>query len=655
MTTKHKPFSVLIVEDDHLSQTILVHMLEKSNLPVSAIEHATDLAGAIELLDRKSFDVVLLDLNLPDSPGIDTLDTIHKRHPESAIVVITGEYDDNVGLNAITKGAQEYLIKDSLSQGILSKSIRYAIERKKIDLELKATSAQFRSIFENSAVAIMVADEQERITSWNRAASELLKMNHDQLHRKPVNELYAEGEWQRLRNRGIREKGKEQNYETMMIRHDGELIDVDVSISVMRGCKGAIVGSIGVVSDITERKRIHEILDHKQKNLEAIFDAVPVGMLLLDDCLVVKRVNEAIKDMFGKEYLEMINGSVGAAVGCMNCESDQKGCGHSPSCSGCQLIETLRNALASERSVGEVEICLTLPSSQGGQTRWFGINAEPAILGNQKHVVAAIVDISSRKEAEKRLKETIELKAQFVAMVSHELRSPLGCIKEAVGLVLDGVAGPVNQKQEDLLEIIQRNIERLRLLTNDVLDVHKLESGQTGLDLDDHDMYEVIQEVHKTMDCTASKKNIRLVVEKEGHPAKALFDRDKMVQVFTNLLSNSIKFTQDGGRITTFLRQEDGHLRIQVTDTGIGMPAKDLPRIFDRFFQVQEMYQQTKGTGLGLSIVKNIVELHRGTVQVESKLNKGTTFTIVLPLRMNTDSENASKSTDIVLEHVMSE
>ena len=103
MTTKHKPFSVLIVEDDHLSQTILVHMLEKSNLPVSAIEHATDLAGAIELLDRKSFDVVLLDLNLPDSPGIDTLDTIHKRHPESAIVVITGEYDDNVGLNAITK------------------------------------------------------------------------------------------------------------------------------------------------------------------------------------------------------------------------------------------------------------------------------------------------------------------------------------------------------------------------------------------------------------------------------------------------------------------------------------------------------------------------------------------------------------------------
>jgi signal transduction histidine kinase len=217
------------------------------------------------------------------------------------------------------------------------------------------------------------------------------------------------------------------------------------------------------------------------------------------------------------------------------------------------------------------------------------------------------------------------------------------------------VSGPINNKQQDLLEITQRNIERLGLLANDVLDIHKLESGQMKLDLDDHDVSEVVQEVHKTMDCAASKKEIHLMVEKEGRLARAHVDRDKIVQVLTNLLSNAIKFTPDGGRITTRLQQENGHLRIQVTDTGIGIPAKHLPSIFDRFFQVQELYQQTKGSGLGLSIVKNIVELHGGTVQVESEVDKGTTFTIVLPLRMNTELENESKSADIILEHIMSE
>ena len=655
MTTQSKPLSVLIVEDDNLSKTILVRMLEKSNLPVSNVEHATDLAGAIALLDGRYFDVVLLDLNLPDSPGINTVDTIHERHPEAAIVVITGEYDDKAGLDAIAKGAQEYVIKDSLSQGILSKSILYAVERRKIDLELQVASERYRSVFENSAVAIMVADKQERITSWNRATSSLLKMSDDQLYLKPVKELYAEGEWQRLRNRGIREKGKEQNYETRMVRRDGELIDVDISLSVMRDCRGAIAGSIGVVSDITERKRIHEILDHKQRNLEAIFDAAPVGMLLLDDRLVVKRANEAIKNMFGKEYSDMIHQSVGAAVGCKNSEFNREGCGHSPSCASCQLGGTLRHTLKSERSFGEVEVCLTLMSSQGAQTRWLGISAEPTILDDEKHVVAAIVDISSRKEAQERLKETMELKAQFVAMVSHELRTPLGCMKEAVGLVLDGVSGPINNKQQDLLEIIKRNIERLGLLANDALDIHKLESGQMKLDLDDHDVFEVVQEVHKTMNCAASKKKIHLMLEKEGRLARAHVDRDKIVQVLTNLLSNAIKFTPDGGRITTRLQQEDDHLRIQVTDTGIGIPAKHLPSIFDRFFQVQELYQQTKGTGLGLSIVKNIVEMHGGTVQVESEVDKGTTFTIVLPLRMNAELENESKSADLILEHIMSE
>lgn len=653
MSTRSKQFDILIVEDDTIFRIILSRMLDMSKLPIASVEYAEDLSRAIELLDRKIFDVVLLDLHLPDSLGIDTLSRIHELHPETAIVVITGEYDDKVGLDSITKGAQEYIIKDSLNEGILRKSILYAIERRKVDMELQTANARFHSIFENSAVAIMVADEKERITSWNRATSDLLKMSDTQLHFKPVRELYAEGEWQRIRDLGIRKKGMEQNLETRMIRHDGEPIDVDVSIGIMRDCRGAIVGSIGVVSDITERKRIRELLKQKWKHLKVIFDAVPVGMLLLDEHLVVKRANYDIKDMFGKEYSQMMDQLVGAAIGCKNSELNREGCGHSSECSSCLLRQTLQNALKSEHPVGEVEVCLTLKSSQNKETRWLGVRAKPTTLNDEKHLIVAMVDISCRKEAEKHLKETIELKAQFVAMVSHELRSPLGCIKEAVKLVLDGVAGSVNKKQQDFLEIIKRNIERLTLLTNDVLDIHKLEAGHMELNWDSHDMYQVIKEIHKTMDCTASKKNIHLVIEKEGRLTKTLFDIDRMVQVLTNLLDNAIKFTGDGGIITTRLKQEDGHLQIQVTDTGMGIPAEDLHRIFDRFFQVQAMYQQTRGSGLGLSIVKKIVELHGGTIEVESEVDKGTTFTITLPSQVEAKPENDSKTIDIILERYL--
>ena len=399
-----------------------------------------------------------------------------------------------------------------------------------------------------------------------------------------------------------------------------------------------------------ERKRTHEILDRKQKNLEAIFDAVPVGMLLVDDNMIVKRVNDAIRRMVRSEYLQIINQRVGGALGCTNSTYNGKGCGYSPACTTCQLRKTIESVLDSEQSVREVEIRPTLKVDDEEITPWLRISAEPAMIDGCKHVVIAVDDITERKRTEEKLKETMEIKSQFISMVSHELRTPLASMKEAVAIVLDGVAGKINEEQKNFLDIAKRNVDRLVLLINDVLDFQKLDAGRMRLNIQQNDIRIAVEEVYRIMAPSAKKKGIDLFFEGEHKLPKARFDRDKIIQVLTNLVSNAIKFTPERGRVHVLVHRQGEELVIRVNDTGIGIPKEDLPKIFDRFYRIERPGKQIQGTGLGLAIVKKIVMMHSGRIEVESELNKGTAFTVSLPLDTKSIPEVSPAKMDGFLE-----
>ncbi|HOX55079.1 MAG TPA: ATP-binding protein, partial [Candidatus Omnitrophota bacterium] len=236
-------------------------------------------------------------------------------------------------------------------------------------------------------------------------------------------------------------------------------------------------------------------------------------------------------------------------------------------------------------------------------------------------------------EAKRKIEESMRIKTEFTSMVSHELRTPLTAIKEGIGIVLDGSAGQINIDQKDFLETAKRNVDRLARLINDVLDFQKLESGRMPFNFQEGDLNAVIKESCVSMKPQADSKNIRFEINLAENLPRMNFDKDKIAQVMVNLINNAIKFTIAGGiRVSTILGNNT--VKVAVEDTGPGIKKEDMPKLFQRFQQLGEYHERrVASSGLGLAISKEIIEMHKGKIWVESEYGKGSTFYFVLPIK----------------------
>jgi signal transduction histidine kinase/response regulator of citrate/malate metabolism len=407
------------------------------------------------------------------------------------------------------------------------------------------------------------------------------------------------------------------------------------------------------IENAIKRRKVEEALDRRQKNLEAIFHAVPVGMLLADENMIIGRANDTIKRMLHREYPQIVNHRIGYALGCINSTDSDKGCGFGRACAECLLKNAISSVLNSGQSVQELEIHPTLKVDNEKIEPWFCVSVEPVMIDGCTRLIIAMDDITGRKKAEKELKETMELKSQFISTVSHELRTPLAAMKEGLGIVLDGLAGRINKKQKKFLGIAKRNADRLSDLINDVLDFQRLGAGKTKLDIHSHDIKEVLSEVQEAMTLYAKKHAVELSFASADDLSKAEFDRDKVIQALTNLVSNAVKFTPEAGRVSVDVQRRDVDWVIRVSDTGMGIPKEALPKIFERFYRVNRPGKDIKGMGLGLAIVHKIVMMHGGTIEVESQVDQGTTFTVLLPLKAKSSPEPSLETTEELMEETV--
>ena len=206
-----KALRLLIVEDDIIDRKLLERLLAQSSLDVAQVACADRLSKAVDLLRSSAFDLVLLDLGLPDSRGTESVIELQMHAPQVPIVVLSGLDDENMALTAMQKGVQDYLIKGQVDSTLLMRSIRYALERKKAESQLQATEQRYRTIFENSAVAIMMVDKEERLVSWNKFTEELLDMEREDLLGRSIETLYPSAEWERIRSLSIRQKGMQHH------------------------------------------------------------------------------------------------------------------------------------------------------------------------------------------------------------------------------------------------------------------------------------------------------------------------------------------------------------------------------------------------------------------------------------------------------------
>ena len=257
-----------------------------------------------------------------------------------------------------------------------------------------------------------------------------------------------------------------------------------------------------------------------------------------------------------------------------------------------------------------------------------------ALLAKER-VARADAESAQRALAEQneRLRELDRLKDEFISLVSHELRTPLTSIRGYLELLLDGGAGDLTEDQSRFLAVVDRNSKRLMHLVGDLLFLAQIEAGKLTLELDEVVLDDVVAEAVEAAKPLADERGIELKASVE-HVPTMVGDRSRLAQVLDNLVSNALKFSNEGGTVDVVVSYDDGAAVLEVRDTGIGISAAEQAQLFDRFFRSTEATERAiPGTGLGLTIAKAIIERHEGSIEVDSAPGEGTTMRVRLPVK----------------------
>jgi len=353
------------------------------------------------------------------------------------------------------------------------------------------------------------------------------------------------------------------------------------------------------------RETIHGLTEERHK-LEAILTSMVDAVVAIDRRGAVVMVNLAAEDLLGVRREEVI-GRPAAEV----------------------LPDTLRS-LVQEATAQRRLVTAELPG-EGGE-RLVEIRCAP-IRGNGKDAGTVVVlrDVTELRRSER-------LRRELTANVSHELRTPLTSIKGFTETLLGGAAHDEATARR-FLEIINAEADRLVKLVDDLMDLSRLEARGVALELAPVTLPLLIEEMVTHLRPLAGGRN--LAVSAGPADTQVFGDRNRLAQVLTNLIDNAIKFTTDGGRVEIGWEERNGSVAITVRDNGRGIPAGDLPRVFERFYKADRSRGGTGGTGLGLAITKHIVEAHGGRILVDSREGHGTTFTVILPKPENGNGEGS--------------
>jgi two-component system phosphate regulon sensor histidine kinase PhoR len=358
----------------------------------------------------------------------------------------------------------------------------------------------------------------------------------------------------------------------------------------------------GVLNDMSERieDQVQRLSAEKQR-LDTILRSMGEGVMVTDSEGVITLVNPAFRRLF------LIAGEV----------------------EGKKLVEISRHPdlLEAFNELGKTDVNELVreisiqPNDCTLFTHWVPLNVD----GVRQGIVAVFHDISDLKKAE-------NMRRDFVANVSHELRTPVTIIKGYAETLLDGALESDPTHARRFVEIISSHSERLTNLINDILTLSSLESKETIMELNPLDITGTITKGCMLLQERAVQKDIAIINETSGTSApRVMADQGRLEQVVVNLLENAIKYTPNGGSVRLFTEDEGAYIKVSVADTGIGIPFKDLPRIFERFYRVDEARTREQGgTGLGLAIVKHIVQLHGGNVSVTSEPGKGSIFSFTI-------------------------
>ncbi len=476
----------------------------------------------------------------------------------------------------------------------------------------ETVAGKLESVLELTPDAVVGVDEEGAIAVVNTQTEALFGYQRDELLGQPVESLLPEIFRTRLLGRRTHylsdpEPRPMGSLELSGRRKDGTKLPVDVAASPSEH-EGLV--AILFARDITVRKMAELALQKSEKELYRLFD-------LSADLLFVggidgyfKRLNPAwekqlgftIAELQGKPFMEL---------------------GHPEDVEASQV--QLQRIAAGEK-VQSVENRLLC---KDGSYKWFIWSTVPFV--EEGVFYASGRDITELKQAKEQAEAANRTKSQFLASMSHELRSPMNAIIGFSELLAEETAGPLNEKQKSFVAHVRNGASHLLSLINDVLDLSKIEAGQMELHPEEFSLAQAVPEVLSLIKPLAMQKQIQVEEQVESE-LWVVADRVRLKQILYNLLSNAVKFTPEKGQVKVEASAQGSLACIAVSDTGAGIAPEDQAAVFTEFQQVGDTTKQKEGTGLGLAITKKLVEKHGGRIWLESEVGKGSRFSFTLPL-----------------------
>jgi len=427
-------------------------------------------------------------------------------------------------------------------------------------------------------------------------------------------------------------RGIEDIYELTYIRKDGSRFPAVVSVTALRDAQNAIIGYLLIGTDNTARQQAEEALLRAGALQRAIFNSANFSSIATDANGVIQIFNVGAERMLGYTAAEVMNKITPADI------SDPQEVIARAKTLSVELrtqIEPGFEALVFKAARG-IEDIYELTYIRKDGSRFPALVSVTALRDAQDAIIGYLLigtDNTARKQAIE-LEYANRMKSEFLANMSHELRTPLNGIIGFTEFLIDEKPGPLRPKQKEYLSDVLNSARHLLQLINDVLDLAKVEAGKMELHPETFPVLKAVEEVTVVIKGIAHKKHIAVGIEVSDGLDAITLDQHKFKQVLYNLLSNAVKFSDEGGHVAIHVRRLDTHrLEVQVRDTGIGINAKDINRLFTEFEQLDSgTARRFEGTGLGLALTKKIVEFQGGRIGVESEPGKGSVFTVVLPV-----------------------
>jgi PAS domain S-box-containing protein len=555
--------------------------------------------------------------------------------------------------------------------------MRDITERVRAERQIRESEQRLSLLVEQSPLAVIEWNTDFEVVSWNPAAEEIFGYTEEEAMGHHAAGLMVPEEVRPLVNQvweGVLHQQGGTRSTNENFTKDGRTIMCEWYNAPMVDQEGNTLGVASLVSDITARVEAEEARERFTEQLRTAADLAEEISAILDPNRLLNRVVDELQSRFNLYHVHVYLADDDRSELIMQAGSGEVGQqmlaeGHTISWDEAQslvaraartrkivaisntkketgflpnpLLPETRSEVAVPLVAGdEVLGVLDVQDSQVERFNASDLDIFSTLAGQIATALQNADFVEALNETAERLREVDRLKSEFLASMSHELRTPLNSIIGYTEIMLMGIDQELSDETMEDVQAIYDSSQQLLAIINDVLDLARIEAGRLEMEMQKVEVADIVSAAQKSAEGLLVDDVVEFIVEAEEDLPTIWGDQRRIDQILNNLVSNAIKFTEEG-HVALRAYAEDHRVCLAVEDTGVGIAEEDMDRIFERFEQLnQTVTKQRQGTGLGLAITRELVQLHGGTLEVESELGKGSIFTVRLPVHQNESSES---------------